>query len=262
MRGYGMKALCFLVCIFLVVSGCKPWAKEKRVDFSRMYARGRVDNLTSEELALEKTLEEAAAIEAAVDYARDMFDVAFIIAEEHQDLGFTVFFKGDELVVERGLDTSKEPTLVIPLSDEGIMNAKYFFEDGTVDTREEFLIVNALFKPAWEASYRIPEVQGKWIRKYMDLDGLMHVRLLNENNYTFRGRVVNNALSVVRASNQWLVFQGLEGTPDLQMALTAKDAIAMYKLVMRDLKAAGSKSEKTEIINRYKAIRDRCIVTE
>jgi hypothetical protein len=247
-----------VVCAFFMIIGCGE--SVKKIEIRQRYQRGRLDNLTPEELKLEKTLKEAAQLDAAVDYAKAMFEVAYIIPVEHPDLGFTVYFDSDELMVERCLDISKEPTLVIPLSDEGIFNAKRFFEDGVVDEREEFLIVNAVFKPAWEASYRIPEIQSKWIRKFIKLDGLLHVILVNKNQYEFKGKVVKNEMSVVHVSKQWLVFQGLEGIPDQRMELTAKDAMAMYKLIMRDLKIAKSTKEKMEVMNRFKAIRDRCLV--
>ncbi len=250
--------LLFSVCILLVVAGCAE--RIKPVEIRHLYSRGRVDNLTPEELILEQTLNEAAKIDAAKKYAQGMFDVAYIIAAEHPDLGFTVYLKGNEVVVERGLDTSKEPTLVIPLYDDAIMNTKRFFEDGVVDAREEFLIVNGLFKPAWEASYRIPEMQSRWIRKFMKLNGLMHVMFLNKDNYEYQGKVVKNELSVVRASNQWLVFNGLEGIADSRMELTAKDSVAMYKLIMRDLKRAKSIKEKMDIMSEFEKIRKRCLV--
>lgn len=247
-----------IVCAFFMIIGCGE--RVKKVEIRQRYQRGRLDNLTPEELALEKTLKEAAQLDAAVEYAKAMFEVAYIIPVEHPDLGFTVYFDSDELVVERGLDISKEPTLVIPLSDEGISNAKLFFVDGMVDEREEFLIVNAVFKPAWKATYRITEIQSKWIKKFMKLDGLLHVILLNKNQYEFKGKIVKNEMSVVRVSKQWLVFQCPEGIPDQRMELTAKDAMAMYKLVMRDLKIAKSTKEKMDVMNRFKAIRDRCLV--
>ncbi len=250
--------LLFSVCILLMVAGCAE--RIKPVEVRHLYSRGRVDNLTPKELILEQTLNEAAKLDAAKKYAQGMFDVAYIIAVEHPDLGFTVYFKGNEVVVERGLDTSKEPTLVIPLHDEAIMNIKRFFEDGVVDNREEFLIVNGVFKPAWEASYRIPEMQSRWIRKFMKLDGLMHVILLNKDNYKYQGKVVKNELSVVRVSNQWLVFNGLEGIADSRMELTAKDSIAMYRLIMRDLKHAKSIREKVHIMSEFGKIRKRCLV--
>lgn len=249
--------LILVICLLVSIEGCRR--KIERVEIRYRYTRGRVDNLTSQELELERILKEAARFEAAIKYARGMFDLVYIIAAEHPDLGFTVFFKDDRLVVERGLDISKEPDLVIPLSDEGVFNVKQFFEDGVIDEREEFLIVNATFKPAWEASYRMPEIRSRWIRKFMELEGLMHVVLLNPNNYEYKGKVVKNELSVVYVSNQWLVFNGLEGVADRRMELTVEDAKAMYKLIMRDLKLAKSLFEKIEIMNKFKKIRDRCL---
>lgn len=250
--------LILIVCLIFVVEGCR--AKAKRVEIRHRYKRGRVKDLSPQELTLERILKEAAKLEVAIKYATGMFDVAYIIAVEHPDFGFTAYFKRDELVVERGIDINKEPTLVIPLSDEGIFNAKHFFEDGVIDDREEFLIANATFKPAWEASYRIPEIQSWWMRRFMKLDGLLHVVLLNEKNYEFKGKVVKNELSVARVSNQWLVFYGLEGIPDQRIELTTKDAIAMYKLIMRDLKSAKSLREKWQIMNKFGEIRNRCLV--
>lgn len=248
--------LIVFVCLIFVVEGC---GKAKRAEIRHRYKRGRVENLTPQESILEETLKEAAKLKAAKIYAQAMFDVAYIVAADHPDLGFTAYFKGNDLIVERGLDTNKEPALVIPLSDEAIFNAKYFFEDGVVDEREEFLIINATFKPAWEASYRIPEIQSWWMKRFMKLDTLLHVVLLNEKNYEFQGKVVKNELTVVPVRNQWLVFNCLEGIPDQRIELTAKDAIAMYKLIMRDLKLAKSLREKWQIMGKFGEIRNRCL---
>lgn len=246
------------VCIIFTIAGCAQ--KPKQAHVGHLYGKSRVDNLTPAELSLEKTLKEAAKIKAASDYAKGMFDAAYIVAADHKDLGFTVYFKDGEAVVERGFDASKEPTLVIRLSDDGILNSKRFFQDGKINDEEEFLIVNAVFKPAWEASYRIPELESSWMKKFMKLDDLMHVVLLNPNNYKYQGKVVKNELSVVRADSQWLVFNGLEGISSSRMDMTAQDAVAMYKLIMRDLKTAKSIPEKMEIMNRFEKIRNRCLV--
>lgn len=254
--------LLLVACMFLVIAGCVQKQEAKQTDVRHLYEKGRTDNLTPRELSLEKTLKESAKIKTASAYAKGMFDVAYIIATDHKDLGFTVYFKDGEAVVERGLDISKEPTLVIPLSDDAIFNVKKFFKDGIINDEEEFLIVNATFKPAWEASYRLPEIQSSWMKKFMKLDDLMHVILLNPNNYKYQGKVVKNELSVAHSANQWLVFNGLEGVPLSRMEMTAKDAVAMYKLIMRDLNTAKSLSVKMEIMNRFKKIRNRCLVKE
>lgn len=250
--------LILAVCLIFVIAGCGE--RVKKVEIRHRYSRGKVTNLTPQELALENTLKTAVTLDAAKQYAKGMFDVAYIIATEHEGVGFTVYVKGDQVIVERGLDTSKEPTLVIPLSDDAIFNTVRFFEDGVIDDKEEFLIVNGTFKPAWEASYRIPEIQSRWITKFMNLEGLMHVTLLNEKKYEYQGKVVKNELSVARVDNQWLVFNGLEGVPVSRMELSAKDAVAMYKLIMRDLRNAKSMSEKMEIMNQFGKIRSRCLV--
>ena len=93
--------LLFSVCILLVVAGCAE--RIKPVEIRHLYSRGRVDNLMPEELILEQTLNEAAKIDAAKRYAQGMFDVAYIIAAEHPDLGFTVYLKGNEVVVDSAL---------------------------------------------------------------------------------------------------------------------------------------------------------------
>ncbi|MGA1825100.1 MAG: hypothetical protein ACMUIP_10615 [bacterium] len=242
----------------LFIMACGQTAK--RIEIRQRFKRGKIDNLTEEELMLEKNLKEAAQLKAAIDYAKEIFKVAYIIAEEHPNLGFTIYFQGSSLIVERGLDVAKEPDLVIPLSDEGINNAKRFFEDGIVDENEEFLIVNALFKPAWEASYRIPDIQSAWIKKYMNLDILLHVRLKNDNKITFKEKIINNELTVVSAREQWLVFSGLEGNPDQVLEITPKDAIAMYKLIIWDLKKATTLQKKYEIMQNFMDIRNRCRV--
>lgn len=251
--------MAFLAVVMLFwVTGCGE--KITKIEIRHRYSRGRIDNLSPQESALEQVLQEAVKLDSAVKYAKGIFDVAYIVAVEHPNLGFTIYFKDNQVIVERGLDISKEPTLVIPLSDDAIFNTKKFFEDGVVSEEEEFLIVNGIFKPAWDASYRIPEMQSKWIRKFMRLEGLMHVVLLNKNNFEYQGKVVKNELSVVRANNQWLVFNGIEGVPNSRMELTAKDAVAMYKLIMRDLRDAKSLSGKMQIMNKFEAIRNRCLV--
>ncbi|MFH1260060.1 MAG: hypothetical protein ABII74_09710 [Elusimicrobiota bacterium] len=255
---FNTRLFVVVILAFFIFGGCGK--KTEKLEIRNHYSQGRIDNLSAQELELEKTIREASKLPAAIEYAKGMFEAAYLIAEEHRDLGFTVYFKDQELIVERGLKTSLEPTLVVPLSDQGIFNAKLFFDDGMINEQEEFLIVNATFKPAWEASYRITEMQNYGIRKLMKLDGLMHVVLLNEKNYEFKGKVVKNELSVLRLSNQWLVFNGLEGIADVRMEITPKHSIAMYKLIMNDLKKSQSLAEKMKILKKFQEIRNRCLV--
>lgn len=247
-----------LTILTLFIAGCV--SKVEHMEIKGRYSRGRVANLTNEELNLEKTLREAAKIPAAIEYAKGMFDVAYIIAEEHENLGFTVRNKESEIEIEKGLDTSVEPTIVIPLTDAAIYNIKEFFKDNVLDEQEEFLVVNALFKPGWEASYRIPGIQNYFVRKYMNLDGLIHAVLLNPTNISYKGKIVRNELSIVRVSNQWLIFNGLEGTPDVRMEIGFKDAKEMYRLIVRDLRKASQWAEKKKVLEKFQEIRNRCIV--
>ena len=231
-----MKKIIFLSVISALLAGC--CCRSDQAEVRTRYTRGKTDNFSARELQLEKALEEAAKIPAAVEFAKGMFDAVYIILEEHEGTGFTVLLKDGGVEVERGLNVAIEPTLVVPLTDEGVLNIKEFFKDGKLDDTEEFLVINALFKPGWEASYRIPDI-GRWlVRKYMRLDGLLHAVLLNPGQVKFKGKAVKNEISVARVSGQWLVFSGLEGRPDTRLEITPKDAIAMYSLIMRDLKNA------------------------
>jgi len=247
-----------LAVLSMLAAGCGH--SVDRVEIKGNYSRGRVTNLTNEELNLEKILQEAAKMPSAIEYAKGMFDVAYIIAEEHENLGFTVRNKENEIKIERGLDTSVEPTIVIPLTDTAIYNIKEFFKDNVLDEQEEFLVVNALFKPGWEASYRIPGIQNYFVRKYMNLDGLLHAVLLNPSNIPYKEKVVRNELSIIRVSDQWLVFTGLEGKPDVRMEIGFKDAKEMYRLVVRDLGKASQWDEKKKVLEKFQEIRNRCIV--
>lgn len=252
-----MKNIIFLSVISVLFAGC--CCRYEPAEIRTRYMRGKTDNFSAGELRLEKALKEAATIPAAVEFAKGMFDTAYIIPEEHPGLGFTARFKGGAVEVERGLDVSTEPTLVIPLTDEGFFNIKEFFKDGKLDDKEEFLVINALFKPGWEASYRIPDIGNRLIRRYMRLDGLLHAVLLNPGQVKFKGKVVKNELSVVRVSGQWLVFSGLEGVADARMEIAPEDAIAMYSLIMRDLKNATSWGEKRKAMRKFAEIRNRCL---
>lgn len=252
-----MKKTAFLITVSVLLAGC--CSRCEQPEPRSRHERGRTDNFSAAELRLEKALKDAAALPAAAEFARGMFTSAYIIPEEHPGIGFTVRLKEGGVEVERGLDTAIEPTLVIPLSDEGIMNAHAFFRDGKLDETEEFLVVNALFKPGWEASYRIPELDSWLVRRYMKLDGLLHVSLLNPDGVKFKGKAVKNELSVARVSGQWLVFSGLEGAPDARMELTPKDALAMYALVMRDLRQAKTFAGRREVMRKFSEIRARCL---
>lgn len=255
-----MKRMAFLSVLSFFFAGCS--CSSGQPEARAGYTRGKVENFSAAELRLETALKEAAKIPAAVEFAKGMFDAAYIIPEEHPGLGFTARSSGGGVEIERGLDISLEPTLVIPLTDEAILNIKEFFKDGKLDDKEEFLVINALFKPGWEASYRIPDI-GHWlIRKYLRLDALLHAVLLNPGQVKFKGNVVKNELSVARVSGQWLVFSGLEGVPGARMEIAPKDAIAMYSLIMRDLKNAKGWLAKREVMRQFAVIRNRCLANQ
>ena len=252
-----MKRIIFLSVTSVFLAGC--CCRGDQTETRTRYTRGKTENFSPQELKLEKALKEAAKLPAAVEFAKGMFDAVYVILEEHEGTGFTVLLKDGGVEVERGLNVAIEPTLVVPLTDEGVLNTKEFFKDGKLDDTEEFLVINALFKPGWEASYRIPDISRWVVRKYMHLDGLLHAVLLNPGQVKFKGKAVKSELSVVRVSKQWLIFSGLEGRPDIRMEIAPKDAIAMYSLIMRDLKNAKGMAEKREVMRKFSAIRDRCI---
>lgn len=186
------------------------------------------------------------AIEAAIERlggAARQFPWFAAIEDEHVfvrvvdagDLKFTVDFDHGTATLTRGWDTSRPPTLILPVDRLNIANMEEVLRDGTITYEELYRIVYVLAPAAARRMYSIPFLKGPGDKSWIGMDDFVHVVIPPTESVIYHGRPIRIELTIVNVDGQWLIVEGLHGDPDARFELTLEDAARWYKFAVYDL---------------------------
>lgn len=162
-----------------------------------------------------------------VGYFQGVFAKAGITVEETGET-FTVMHQGDVIRFAPGLADDVE--FVVPVHLENITRLAAHARDGQFDAEESWRIVEVLFTPLTRAALQSPLVSRNWLRLLAGVESLIHVHLLHPNG----DESATHTLAF--AGNQWLVLDGVHGTPQRTYRLTPAQALDFQRQFYRALK--------------------------
>lgn len=155
--------------------------------------------------------------------------------------------------LKEGFDTSRPPTLVIPMSSLNVKHLAEIMQDGKITYEEQYRIYYIIAIPALQAIYQNPVLYKPGDKSIFKFDNLVHVIIKPEQEVTYMGHPITTEATVVNVDGQWLVFRGLQGDPDFTITLTLDQATELYKMGFYDVRKIKSAEEAKALSEKFLA---------
>ena len=163
-----------------------------------------------------------------VDFFTGMFEVMGIVIEETGE-EFTVRVGEGKVHIEPGLPERCD--FLVPLKMENVTNMVSHAADGRLVEFEMWRIASVLFTPLTREILKNPVMSWGMLRRLARVEDLIHVRLLGPE----AEQVASHTL--VFASGQWLVIEGLHGQARRTFSMTGEECVNYQKQVFKAMKA-------------------------
>ena len=163
-----------------------------------------------------------------VDFFTGMFEVMGIVIEETGE-ELTVSVGEGKIHIEPGLPDRCD--FLVPLKTENVTKMVSHAADCRLDEFETWRIASVLFTPLTRETLRNPVMSRGMLRRLARVEDLIHVRLLGPE----AEQVASHTL--VFASGQWLVIEGLHGQARRTFNMTGEECVTYQKQVFRAMKA-------------------------
>ena len=125
---------------------------------------------------------------------------AYVHLIELGNARLTVSIDNGEFLVQQGLDTSREPTLVVPLTESGVMNLVEILRDGQLSYAEQYMLYNALAVPGLKALYSTNPLYLPGDKSIFKFDDLVHVVIPPEETVLRLGVPLNIEVTAVNST--------------------------------------------------------------
>lgn len=198
-------------------------------------------------------------------FIKEINEIIFIEVKDLDSFKLTVEANNGNAKIMVGWNTSRKPTLVLPIYSANLKKLKEITSDKDISLDDVYRFVRGLLVPFLKSLYQADYSNLPKDKSYMKLDNFIHVEVLNENNVEVEGFPGPAQATVVNVDGQWLVFEGLHGDPDIKYSMNIKQALEfVYLIKLKILKHAPSAnlSELTPYIQKYNKLKDEVTVYE
>jgi hypothetical protein len=159
----------------------------------------------------------------------------FVRVVDANDLRFTVDFDHGTARLTRGWDTSRPPTLVLPVDRQNIANMAEVLAGGQLTYEQLYRIVYVIAPAAVRRVYSIPLLREPGDKSWIGMDDFVHLVIPPTEPVVYHGRPIRIELTIVNVDGQWIIVDGLHGDPDARFELTLEDAARWYTFAVYDL---------------------------
>lgn len=205
-------------------------------------------DLTAKKTEIKASLEDAGKSAMQFDWFNKIQkEHVFIYVVDLGNLRFTLDIDGGTYSIKDGFDMSKEPSMVIPITEMGLKNLGILIKDGNMSYEDQYLIYNALAKPALEALYRSGPLYLPGDKSMFKFDDLVQIDIPAEKPVMYNGVPLHIMLTAVNVDGQWIVMDGLHGDPDFRLTLTLDDATGLYKSGVYDVRNISSLDDAKQL---------------
>lgn len=174
----------------------------------------------------------------------------FITVVDADGLRFTADIDGGTATVRRGWDTSRPPTLVLPVNRQNLTNMEDLLKDGQLTYEELYRIIYVLALPAARTVYCIPFLREPGDKSWIGMDDFVHIEIPPTEPVLYQGRPIRIEMTVVNVDGQWLVMEGLHGDPDARYTLSIDDAVRWYRFSVYDMRKVTSSAQLMDVARR------------
>jgi hypothetical protein len=199
------------------------------------FEQGRTDLTTDQEREAFKVFQECASLftqAAAGRYPvlKELDEVVFVNVLDLNNLHLQAIIHDGQAITSVGWDTSKRPTLIVPLYSANLRHLRDILSDQEVNKEELYRIARVLFVSFMRGLYDADYAYTPGDKRYLKLDNILHVEMLPMNGIQVEGFPGNARATVVNVNRQWLVFEGWQGTPRTLVTCDLDQALQYYYL--------------------------------
>lgn len=178
----------------------------------------------------------------------------FVQVVDAGNLRFTIDFDHGTAKLSRGWDTSRPPTMVVPVDRLNIARMGEVLRAGSLTYEELYRIVYVLAPAAARRMYSIPMLREPGDKSWIGMDDFVHVVIPPTEPVIYHDRPIRIELTIVNVDGQWLVMEGLHGDPDARFDLTLDDAARWYKFAVYDLPKVKGSAELLKVASDVAAV--------
>lgn len=216
---------------------------------------GPTHEFSADDLAIETAILHIGEAARAFSWFKNIEDEhVFVRVVDADNLRFTIDFDHGNATLSRGWDTSRPPTLVLPINRLNLANMEEVLRDGTLTYEELYRIVYVLAPAAVRRMYSIPMLREPGDKSWIGMDDFVHVVIPPTEPVIYQDRPIRIELTIVNVDGQWLVIQGLHGDPDARFELTLDDAARWYKFAVYDLPKVKGTGELLKVASDVAAV--------
>jgi len=184
-------------------------------------------------------------------------ETIFLSVRDLNDFRVTIDIEQEaEVSFSVGWDTQKRPTLVVDLFVANVRNLESILANEAVDKEEMYRIARVLFVPFLRGLYDAEYLYEPGDKRYLKLDDIFHVELVDENSTEVSGFAGTAKATVTNVNGEWIITEGFHGTPKAKVACNLEQGLEFYYIVRILMRDANSLSETKEAFNRYMQLRE------
>lgn len=226
--------------------------------------QGRTELQTDKEKGAFRLLKESGeAVEtmtARYPVLKEVNERIYISVKDLNDLHLSAVMDNGKVEVSVGWDTTKRPTLLVPLFSLNLQHLHAIVSNKELDTKEIYRIARVLFVPFTRALYDADYMYTPGDKRYLKLYNLYHVEMLGMEGVSVDGFPGNAQATIANVEGQWLVFEGYQGIPKMKVTCTLDQALEYYVILMIRMKKAQDLSSLKEVFDRYMKLREETVV--
>ena len=184
-------------------------------------------------------------------------EIIVLIFKDLDGLQISAKVKNGLIKVSVGRDEKIRPTLIIPLFQANILNLKKMMSDQEVDKTELYRIARVLFPAFIRGLYDAEYLYTPGDKRYLKLDNIFHVELLNPEKIIVDGFPDNAKVTVTNVNGNWLVFNGFQGQPRMRVSCDLEQSLEYYRILMIEFKKAKSAADLEKVFKDYMNLRQK-----
>lgn len=198
-------------------------------------------------------------------FIKEINETIYIIVGDLDDLKFTVDVSSGKASVEIGWNLKKKPTLVLPLHSSNLEKLNEVTADGDLSLSDAYRFIRGLFIPFLKSLYQGDYSNLPKDKSYLKLDNFIHVEVINDLGIEVDGFPGLAQATVVNVDGQWLIFEGLQGDPDIKYSMDIKQALEFAYLIRLKIAQMAPSSDMTQLmpfVKKYNELKDKVTVYE
>ncbi len=175
----------------------------------------------------------------------------FLFITDRGNARYTLKVDKGKFEVVEGFDTTKVPTMVVPLRIANVENLAEIFSDGTLTYEEMYRIFYFITIPGLQAIYHNDVFFKPGDKTAFKFDDFLHIVIPPEEVVLYNGYPISIEVTVVNVDGQWLVFKGLQGDPDMTISLTLDEAAKLYQLAFYEVRKLKTPKQAKELSDKF-----------